>query len=460
MILTYGHLKALLQELRSVILGCRLHYFNGRDSRTFLITFKEDIGNIGLLLCFQSPFIRFHLTNEPIENIPNPLTKHFNKILQGSVITNVELLNEDRILCLTFQKNSQRYYMIGEFFPTRPNLYLVNDDRQIIHALNAVEQLTYTLPAKQESPQFLQNSVVTNKEIDELYRYKEREFAFQREKKMMEARLVKEIKTRKKRLVNAFEHLKACQDWEKVQHEAVLLKANLYQFKEDIDYIDVLDWETNNIVRIVITPRIGVVKEIEKRFLKSKKRRAGLEHSRQQFEKIEKELSYYKELLCQLTPIQTEEQLSAFQKRYFPTSSASTLKETQPRPMREFLSASGLTIWVGKSAKDNDRLTFSLARGSDFWFHIRDYSGSHVVLRTHKRQLPDAEALLDAIQLALFYSKAKEQGEGEVCVTQRKHLSRSGKDKSGQVLISKHKVVYTQLDLARIQAIRARCKRN
>ncbi len=80
-------------------------------------------------------------------------------------------------------------------------------------------------------------------------------------------------------------------------------------------------------------------------------------------------------------------------------------------------------IWVGKSAKDNHQLTFRYAKGSDYWLHVQDTSGSHVLVKT--AQLTP-QLLEEAAHLAAYYSpqrQAFESGEPvSVCYTQVKYV--------------------------------------
>ncbi len=76
----------------------------------------------------------------------------------------------------------------------------------------------------------------------------------------------------------------------------------------------------------------------------------------------------------------------------------------------------GFTVLVGKGARDNDALTFRVAEPRDFWLHVADYSGSHVVVR-NPEELPSLppEVLTRAAELAAWYSKAREaRGKIEV----------------------------------------------
>lgn len=77
------------------------------------------------------------------------------------------------------------------------------------------------------------------------------------------------------------------------------------------------------------------------------------------------------------------------------------------KPYRE-VELDGWTVLVGKRAADNDELTFRIAEPRDFWLHVADYSGSHVVIRNPDDvDAPPREVLERAAQLAAFYSKAQ-----------------------------------------------------
>ncbi len=85
---------------------------------------------------------------------------------------------------------------------------------------------------------------------------------------------------------------------------------------------------------------------------------------------------------------------------------------------RRFVSPDGLTVLVGKSAADNDVLTFKLGRPRDFWLHVAGQSGSHVVVLNPddlERMPRDTQKL--AAALAARHSKAKRGGQIAVHAT-------------------------------------------
>jgi len=105
------------------------------------------------------------------------------------------------------------------------------------------------------------------------------------------------------------------------------------------------------------------------------------------------------------------------------------------RPYREFLSASGRAILVGRGGPDNHALTFQHASPHDVWLHARGFPGSHVVIPLHRRQEPDHETLTDAAHLAVHFSKAPGRGFSEVMWTRRKHVRAIRKGRPGQVTV-------------------------
>jgi predicted ribosome quality control (RQC) complex YloA/Tae2 family protein len=69
--------------------------------------------------------------------------------------------------------------------------------------------------------------------------------------------------------------------------------------------------------------------------------------------------------------------------------------------------ADGTEILVGRSARQNEELTFRLAGPRDIWLHARQIPGAHVILRV-AGQSPSPEALHDAAALAAYHSRARD----------------------------------------------------
>lgn len=98
-----------------------------------------------------------------------------------------------------------------------------------------------------------------------------------------------------------------------------------------------------------------------------------------------------------------------------------------------YLSSDGFHMYVGRNNYQNDELTFHFANGGDWWFHAKGMAGSHVIVKTEGKELPD-RAFEEAASLAAWYSKAKDQTKVEIDYIQRKHVKKPNGSKPGFVV--------------------------
>ena len=114
---------------------------------------------------------------------------------------------------------------------------------------------------------------------------------------------------------------------------------------------------------------------------------------------------------------------------------------------RHFLSSDAFPILVGRTTEGNDYLTVHLARSQDWWLHVQGRSGSHVVIRVPDRSgnVP-RRTLIEAAQLAAYYSQARDDGKVAVDYTLRKYVHKPRKAKPGLVTISQEKTIVVKPD--------------
>jgi hypothetical protein len=109
---------------------------------------------------------------------------------------------------------------------------------------------------------------------------------------------------------------------------------------------------------------------------------------------------------------------------------------------RRFVSSDGLTVLVGKTAADNDLLTFRLADPQDFWLHVAAGSGSHVVVRNPAGLArPARETLRLAAGLAAYFSKARAGGRVAVHLCSCQDVSKPHGFAPGKVQLKRHESV-------------------
>jgi predicted ribosome quality control (RQC) complex YloA/Tae2 family protein len=108
---------------------------------------------------------------------------------------------------------------------------------------------------------------------------------------------------------------------------------------------------------------------------------------------------------------------------------------------RKFVSSEGFEILVGKKAKDNDHLTFRIAKSTDTWLHAADYPGSHVIIRNPNRKEIPVPTLLEAAKLAAFYSDEREKPKSAVNYTLKKFVNKPKRAAPGLASLSSFKTI-------------------
>lgn len=110
----------------------------------------------------------------------------------------------------------------------------------------------------------------------------------------------------------------------------------------------------------------------------------------------------------------------------------------RPEPAREggprhYLTSRGLSLLVGRGARENHHLTFTVARPDDLWLHARDVPGAHVVVRDPEGRAAAGD-LREAAEVAAFCSEARGESLVDVHVTRRKNV-RPARGGAGRVLL-------------------------
>ncbi|WP_059360371.1 NFACT RNA binding domain-containing protein [Parachlamydia acanthamoebae] len=450
-----AHLIVELQCLQGAqILDCIQ-----KEARQLFLVFKTTKGSIlTLLLGFQEPFLRFHLTSQKQRVTHGELSRKLYFFLQDSYVMKIEQLNDDRILQVTFQKEKQLYRLVGEFFSKRPNLFLLDSQNHILASLNSVSAGVYIVPSLRPPDSSAPNApILSSQEIESRYLVLEKAAVFQKEKQSLHREIRDKIKKCEKYRLKHTQELQQLEKWKDFQEEGELIQANLFRIKKGMASLEVEDWFHAGQLRVLTFDiHEEPAERIAQLFRQAKKRKGGIERCQAQLIQASIDLEQWESALVLAEKAVMEVDLQNIRNKWLLHRPAEKQKETIALPFFEYQSEVGLKIWVGKGAKQNERLTFSYAKGSDWWLHVRDFPGAHVVIRVAKGQRPDRESLKDAFQLALAYSKAKNQGKAEILLTQCKHVSRFGRKKIGQVHVSSHEIFLESFDSERFQKIKNR----
>lgn len=221
-----------------------------------------------------------------------------------------------------------------------------------------------------------------------------------------------------------------------------------YQADDGAKVLTCTDYYSGKEVNINLDTTIPVMANAKKYFDKYARLKRTYEAVLVQEEEARAELSHLESIKMSLDIAENEEDLSeirkelenaGYAKKTGNNSKKGKAKEAKGTPLH-FISSDGFDIYVGKNNIQNDYLTFKLASNSDWWFHAKKTAGSHVLLVTGGRDVPD-RAFEEAGKLAVHYSSfntsSLPSGDGtkhEVDYVQKKEVKKPNGAKPGFVV--------------------------
>ena len=204
------------------------------------------------------------------------------------------------------------------------------------------------------------------------------------------------------------------------------------------------------IVRIELDPRKSPAAQAQKYYEQYRKEKSGLVEIQREIAAGERELKEVKgklsHLLRENNPLVLAKVLKSGAAR------AASAKKEKARPGLSFKRGDWLII-VGRDARENDELLRRHVKGNDLWLHARDYHGSYVFIRHRAGKTVPLDILLDAGNLAIFYSKGRNNGEGDLFYTPVKYLRRAKDGPKGLVIPTQEKNLHIIIDETRLSSL-------
>lgn len=219
-----------------------------------------------------------------------------------------------------------------------------------------------------------------------------------------------------------------------------LLNVYGYSAKEGDKEITVDDYNTGKPLTIPLDPTLTASQNAKKYFDRYTKLKRTAEALEDQMKDVQEQIQHLESISSSLDIARQEEDLLQIRMElaeagYVKKKSSEKGKRKEKITSKPFhyISSDGFDIYVGKNNYQNDELTFKVANGGDWWFHSKGCPGSHVVLITGGKDVPD-RAFEEAAALAAYYSKGKDQDKVEIDYLQRKNVKKPGGAKPGFVV--------------------------
>ena len=236
-------------------------------------------------------------------------------------------------------------------------------------------------------------------------------------------------------------------DRERLRQLGDIVTANIHRIQRGQTILEAEDFydEDMKLIQIplsnTLSPQQNAAK-FYKDYTRMKNAEKELTH---QLELGETELAYLLSVLDELNRAASEQELEEIRQElqqggYVKADSGKKrIKQSKLPPMR-FESTDGIPIYVGRNNRQNDELTFKMARKDDIWLHAQKVHGSHVIIACGGKPVPD-DTVTQAAQLAAYYAEATGGQNIPVDVTAVKQVKKPPAGKPGMVIYHSYRTV-------------------
>lgn len=227
-----------------------------------------------------------------------------------------------------------------------------------------------------------------------------------------------------------------------------LITSYIYMIEKGMESVEVANFydpEYKNIT-ISLNTNFTPSENAQKYFKKYNKMKTAKKEITSQIEITKEEIDYLENIMLSIENCENLAELMDIREelskvgylRAKNNSKKETKLTTKPH---EFISSNGFKILVGKNNKQNDHLTLKVASNDDIWMHTKNIPGSHVIIKTEGKEVPD-ETIFEGAMLAAFFSKSKLSSQVPVDYTKKKNVKKPNGSKPGMVIYETNSTIY------------------
>lgn len=225
---------------------------------------------------------------------------------------------------------------------------------------------------------------------------------------------------------------------DKFRKRGELIQAYSYMITPGMDKIEVNDYETGNDVVLTLDPTKSAIENANTLFEKYQKLKRTEVEVAEQLKLTKDAIDHLESIKTSLDLAENTEDLDLIRHEMeefdfiHKHTSKKAKKSLKEKPLH-FVTKDGFDIYVGKNNYQNDYITFKLSSPEDWWFHAKQITGSHVLVQTHGKELPD-DVYEIAASLAGYYSSGRDQNKIEIDYLQKKNVKKPNAAAPGFVI--------------------------
>ncbi len=247
------------------------------------------------------------------------------------------------------------------------------------------------------------------------------------------------IKRLEKKSAAQREELAECAEKDVFRVQGELITSNMFRIKQGDPECVCTDWSTGEQVRVRLDPRVSPSVNAARLFKKYRKLKTAELVIAEQLEESDAEKRYLESVMDSIERCESGDDADHIKEElvlggYIRKNGKKTfLKPARPA---EFTTPGGFRVRVGRNNIMNDSLTKSAAK-DDIWFHVKNFSGSHVILYTEGRE-PGDDDYTEAARIAARHSSVRGGKNVEVDYTRVRNVRKPAGSKPGYVTYDKY----------------------
>ena len=283
--------------------------------------------------------------------------------------------------------------------------------------------------------------------LDMYYTVRDRKDAIRQKGQAMRKTVSNACQRLKRKLAIQEKELTATYDRERLRQLGDILTANIHRIQKGQTKIQCEDFydEDMALIEIPLSPILSPQQNAAKFYKDYARMKNAEKELTKQIAMGKEELSYLESVLDELNRAGSEQELEEIRRELQDTgyvkadSGKKRMKQSKLSPMR-FESTDGYPIYVGRNNRQNEELTFKMARKDDLWLHASKVHGSHVIIACAGVPPPD-NTITQAAQLAAYYAESTGGQNIAVDMTPVKQVKKIPNGKPGMVIYHSYKTV-------------------
>ena len=283
--------------------------------------------------------------------------------------------------------------------------------------------------------------------LDGFYTVRDRKDAMRQKSQSVRKTVQNLCQRLEKKLVIQEKECLEAMDRERLRQLGDILTANLHRIQKGQTTVTVEDFYDENMaeIQIAISPILSPQQNAAKFFKDYARMKTAEKELTRQMELGRQELQYLQSVLSELSRAETEAELEEIRQElqaggYIRQDSGKRRVKQGKLPPMKFTSTDGYPIYVGRNNRQNDELTFQMARKDDLWLHASKVHGSHVIIACGGTTPPD-DTITQAAQLAAHYAETAGGQNIPVDVVAVKLVKKTPDRKPGMVIYHSHRTV-------------------